>query len=311
MASDKEEEAMEYLMELEQLSKSYGGKKVVDNFSLKMQKGHIYGLIGPNGAGKTTVMKMMAGLTGMDSGNIRFFGSEDLDRMRERISFIIEEPYMDLNMTARQNMEYVRLLRGIPDSARIDELLAFVGLADTGKKPAKNFSLGMRQRLGLAMSILPGPEIMVLDEPSNGLDPEGIIDIRNMLKELVSSRNMSILISSHILKELAELCTDYAIIREGKLVEELSHEELLQKTHTRLALRTDDIARTATVLEEKLNIRDYKITHENEILIYEHLDDLKRISKTVTDQGMIITRFNLEGESLEEYYIGKVGEHHE
>lgn len=302
---------MDYIMELEGLSKSYGGKKVVDSFSLKMEKGHIYGLIGPNGAGKTTVMKMMAGLTGADCGSMHFFGSEDLDAMRDRISFIIEEPYMDMNMTARENMEYMRLLRGIPDKKRIDELLAFVGLENTGKKLAKQFSLGMRQRLGLAMSMLPGPEIMVLDEPINGLDPEGIIDFRKMLKELSVSKGITILISSHILKELAELCTDYAIIREGKLVEELSHEELLAKTHTRLALKTGDAAKTATILEEELKIHEYKITHDNEILIYEGLDDLERISKTVTDHGMIITRFNLEGESLEEYYIGKVGEHHE
>ena len=302
---------MDYIMELERLSKSYGGKKVVDSFSLKLEQGHIYGLIGPNGAGKTTVMKMMAGLTGADCGSMRFFGSEDLDAMRDRISFIIEEPYMDMNMTARENMEYMRLLRGIPDKKRIDELLAFVGLENTGKKLAKQFSLGMRQRLGLAMSMLPGPEIMVLDEPINGLDPEGIIDIRKMLKELSVSKGITILISSHILKELAELCTDYAIIREGKLVEELSHEELLAKTHTRLALKTGDAAKTATILEEELKIHDYKITYDNEILIYEGLDDLERISKTVTDHGMIITRFNLEGESLEEYYIGKVGEHHE
>ena len=299
---------MEYVMALDQLSKSYGRKKDVDGLSLKMEKGHVYGLIGPNGAGKTTVMKMMAGLTGADSGKIRFFGSENLDKMRDRVSFIIEEPYMDLSMTARQNMEYIRRLRGIPDQGRIDELLAFVGLENTGKKIAGQFSLGMRQRLGLAMSMLPGPEIMVLDEPINGLDPEGIIDIRNMLMELVRTRKVTILISSHILKELSELCTDYAIIREGKLVEELSHEELLQKTHTRLALQTDDVTRTATVIEEKLNIHDYKITHDNEIMIYERLDELKKISKTVTDQGLIITRFNLEGESLEEYYIGKVGE---
>lgn len=302
---------MDYVMELEELNKSYGGKKVVDSFSLKMEKGHVCGLIGPNGAGKTTVMKMMAGLTGADAGEMRFFGSKDLDKMRDRISFIIEEPYMDLSMTAWQNMEYMRLLRGVPDKNRIEELLTFVGLEHAGKKPAKKFSLGMRQRLGLAMALLPGPEIMVLDEPINGLDPEGIIDIRNMLKQLVSERDMTILISSHILKELSELCTDYAIIREGKLVEKLSHEELLQRTHTRLALQTDDIARTATVLEDQLNIHDYKISHENEIHVYEGLEDLKRISKTVTDGGLIITRFNLEGESLEEYYIGKVGENHE
>ncbi|MBR3510272.1 MAG: ATP-binding cassette domain-containing protein [Lachnospiraceae bacterium] len=302
---------MDHVMELVGLSKSYGGKKVVDSFSLKMEKGHVYGLIGPNGAGKTTVMKMMAGLTAADEGSMQFFGSEDLDRMRDRISFIIEAPCMDQNMTARQNMEYVRLLRGIPDKNRIDELLAFVGLENTGKKLAKNFSLGMRQRLGLAMSILPGPEIMVLDEPINGLDPEGIIEIRKMLKDLAVNKGMTILISSHILKELSELCTDYAIIREGKLIEELSQEELLQKTHTRLVLQTDDVARTATILEDHLKLQDYKITHENEILIYEQLDDLRRISKTVTDHGLIITHFHLEGESLEEYYIGKVGERHE
>ncbi len=299
---------MEYVTEIEKLSKSYGGKKAVDSFSLKMQKGHIYGLIGPNGAGKTTIMKMMAGLTGADSGNIKFFGSDDLDRMRERISFIIEEPYMDYGMTARQNMEYIRLLCGIPDEKRVDELLEFVGLAGTGKKRAKEFSLGMKQRLGLAMALLPRPELMVLDEPINGLDPEGIIDIRNLLSELVSRDNITVLISSHILKELSELCTDYAIVKDGRLIEELSHEELLQKTRSCLALNTDDIARTATVLEDELNIHNYKITHENEILIYERLDELKRISKTVTDHGFIIIRFNLEGESLEEYYIGKVGE---
>ena len=199
-------------------------------------------------------MKMMAGLTGSDSGSMKFFGSDDLDRMRERISFIVEEPYMDYGMTARQNMEYIRLLRGIPDEKRVDELLEFVGLADTGKKRAKEFSLGMKQRLGLAMALLPRPELMVLDEPINGLDPEGIIDIRNLLSELVNRDNITVLISSHILKELSELCTDYAIVKDGRLIEELSHEELLQKTRSCLALNTDDIARTAAVLEDELNI---------------------------------------------------------
>ena len=299
---------MEYVMELEGLSKTYGKKKAVDSFSLKMKKGHIYGLIGPNGAGKTTIMRMMAGLTKEDSGKMQFFGSDDLDRMRDRMSFIIEEPYMDHSMTAAQNMQYISCLRGIPDMKRCDELLDFVGLGDTGKKTAGDFSLGMRQRLGLAMAMLPGPEIMVLDEPINGLDPEGIIDIRLMLKHIVDERNVTILISSHILKELSELCTDYAIVRDGKLIEELSHEELIAKTRSYLALRTDDIPRTAAVLEEKLGITNYKNTHDNELLVYERLDELELISRTVTESGLVITRFNPEYESLEEYYIGKVGE---
>ncbi len=298
---------MEYVMELEGLTKSFKKKKAVDNFSLKMEKGHIYGLIGPNGAGKTTIMKMMAGLTAPDSGEMRFFGSEDVENKRNRMSFIIEEPYMEHNMTARDNMKYLMYLRGVADESRIDELLEFVGLADTGRKPAGKFSLGMRQRLGLAMSLISKPEIMVLDEPINGLDPEGILDIRNMLADLVRKENMTILISSHILKELSTLCTDYAIVREGCLVEELSAEELEAKTRSYYVLRTNDISRTTAVLEEKLGIREYKVTYENEIMIYERLGEIELISKTVTDNGLVITRLNPEGESLEEYYIGKVG----
>ena len=298
---------MEYVMELEGLTKSFKKKKAVDNFSLKMEKGHIYGLIGPNGAGKTTIMKMMAGLTAPDSGEMRFFGSEDVENKRNRMSFIIEEPYMEHNMTARDNMKYLMYLRGVADESRIDELLEFVGLADTGRKPAGKFSLGMRQRLGLAMSLISKPEIMVLDEPINGLDPEGILDIRNMLADLVHKENMTILISSHILKELSTLCTDYAIVREGCLVEELSAEELEAKTRSYYVLRTNDISRTTAVLEEKLGIREYKVTYENEIMIYERLGEIELISKTVTDNGLVITRLNPEGESLEEYYIGKVG----
>jgi ABC-2 type transport system ATP-binding protein len=308
MNSEKEVDTMEYVMELEGLTKTYGKKKAVDSFSLKMEKGHIYGLIGPNGAGKTTIMRMMAGLTKEDSGSMSFFASSELDRMRERMSFMIEEPFMDFDMSAKQNMEYIRFLRGIPDEKRCEEILEFVGLSDTGKKTAGQFSLGMRQRLGLAMAMLPAPEIMVLDEPINGLDPEGIIDIRNIIKKMVAEQGTTILISSHILKELSELCTDYAIVREGRLIEELSHEKLLAKTRSCLALKTNDIERTATVLEEKLNIKNYKHTHDNELLIYERLDETELISRTVTENGLVITRLNPEGESLEEYYIGKVGE---
>lgn len=299
---------MDNIVEIERLSKSYGKKKVVDSFSLKMEKGHIYGLIGPNGAGKTTIMRMMAGLTKQDSGSMRFFGSEELDKKRERISFIIEEPYMDLDMSAKENLEYIRFLRGIPDEKRSEEMLEFVGLADTGKKTAGKFSLGMRQRLGLAMAMLPGPEIMILDEPINGLDPEGIIDIRNMIKKLVSEKKITVMISSHILKELSELCTDYAIVREGKLIEELSHEELLAKTRSYLALGTNDVNRTTAVLEEKLNIKNYRVTHDNEIFIYERFEERELISRTVTENDLVILRLNPEGESLEDYYIGKVGE---
>ncbi len=302
---------MEYVMELEGLTKTFGKKTAVDNFSLKIEKGHICGLIGPNGAGKTTIMRMMAALTEPDSGEMKFFGSTNLDEARSRMSFIIEEPYMEHSMTARENMQYLRFIRGVADESRIDMLLDFVGLKDVGKKKVGKFSLGMRQRLGIAMSLLAKPEFMVLDEPINGLDPEGIIDVRKMLLKLTEEEKITILISSHILKELSELCTDYAIVNHGKLIEKLSHEELLLKTKTFIGLRTNDIGRTCTVLEGSLGIRNYKVSPENEIMIYERLEDLERISSIVTQNNLTITKINVEGESLEDYYIGKVGDQNE
>lgn len=298
-------------MELEGLTKTFGKKTAVDNFSLKIEKGHICGLIGPNGAGKTTIMRMMAALTEPDSGEMKFFGSTNLDEARSRMSFIIEEPYMEHSMTARENMQYLRFIRGVADESRIDKLLDFVGLKDVGKKKVGKFSLGMRQRLGIAMSLLAKPEFMVLDEPINGLDPEGIIDVRKMLLKLTEEEKITILISSHILKELSELCTDYAIVNHGKLIEKLSHEELLLKTKTFIGLRTNDIGRTCTVLEGSLGIRNYKVSPENEIMIYERLEDLERISSIVTQNNLTITKINVEGESLEDYYIGKVGDQNE
>lgn len=307
----RKEYGMEYVMELEGLTKTFGRKTAVDNFSLKIEKGHICGLIGPNGAGKTTIMRMMAALTEPDSGEMKFFGSANLDEARSRMSFIIEEPYMEHSMTARENMQYLRFIRGVADESRIDKLLDFVGLKDVGKKKVGKFSLGMRQRLGIAMSLLAKPEFMVLDEPINGLDPEGIIDVRKMLLKLTEEEKITILISSHILKELSELCTDYAIVNHGKLIEKLSHEELLLKTKTFIGLRTNDIGRTCTVLEGSLGIRNYKVSPENEIMIYERLEDLERISSIVTQNNLTITKINVEGESLEDYYIGKVGDQNE
>lgn len=307
----RKEYGMEYVMELEGLTKTFGKKTAVDNFSLKIEKGHICGLIGPNGAGKTTIMRMMAALTEPDSGEMKFFGSANLDEARSRMSFIIEEPYMEHSMTARENMQYLRFVRGVADESRIDMLLDFVGLKDVGKKKVGKFSLGMRQRLGIAMSLLAKPEFMVLDEPINGLDPEGIIDVRKMLLKLTEEEKITILISSHILKELSELCTDYAIVNHGKLIEKLSHEELLLKTKTFIGLRTNDIGRTCTVLEGSLGIRNYKVSPENEIMIYERLEELERISSIVTQNNLTITKINVEGESLEDYYIGKVGDQNE
>ena len=227
------------------------------------------------------------------------------------MSFMIEQPIIANNMNARDNIEYIRLLRGYPDDRRVDEILELVGLADTGKKYAHKFSLGMKQRLGIGMALLPKPEVMVLDEPVNGLDPEGIVEVRQLIKRMQEEMGVTVLISSHLLSELSEICTDFSMITGGRLVENLSREQLLAKCRGRIALRTDSIEGTAAVLEEKLSIHDYKVIHGDEIHIYERLDEVPKISKTITDSGFIITRLAEEGQNLEEYYLEKVGEHNE
>ena len=300
------------VIELKNISKKYGKATVVDNFSLNVEKGHICGLIGPNGAGKTTIMKMMAGLASPTSGEIGFFGKNDnLDLSRKRMAFMLEAPIIDKSMNARQNMEYVRYVKGVADKKKIDEMLDFVGLHDVGKKAAGKFSLGMTQRLGIAMALLTEPEIMVLDEPVNGLDPEGIVEIRLMLKKLSEEKNVTIIISSHILSELSELCTDFSIINHGKQIENLSREELMAKCRSYYAIRTNDINRTAAVIEDKLGTKQYKVIHGDEIRLFDFLDNIEKVSKTITDNGLILTKFISEGESLEEFYLSKVGAENE
>ena len=300
------------VLEMNNVSKIYGKKAVVDNFSLSVEKGHICGLIGPNGAGKTTIMKMLSGLAAPNSGEISFFGdSKNLDSSRSRISFMLEAPIIDKSLTAKANMKYVRYVKGVADKNKIDEVLDFVGLGNTGKKAARNFSLGMCQRLGIAMALLTEPEIMVLDEPVNGLDPEGIVEIRLMLKKLAEERNVTIVISSHILSELSELCTDFSIINHGRVIENLSREELMAKCRSYIAIKTNDINRTAAVIEDKLGTKQYKVIHGEELHLFDCIDNVETVSKTITDSGLILTKLTSEGESLEEFYLSKVGAENE
>ena len=300
---------MEEILCLEQLTKVFkkGKPAVVDHFNLTIKKGHIYGLIGPNGAGKTTIMKMIAGLVAPTSGRIAIFGNSDhLDESRSRMSFMLEAPYLDKSMTAVQNMQYIRYVRGVAKEERINEILKYVSLADTGKKTVRQFSLGMKQRLGIGMALLPSPEIMVLDEPVNGLDPEGIVNVRNMLRKLCLEEGITILISSHLLSELSELCTDFVIMDHGKLVESISDKELAERCRSFLTIKTNDIDKTAAVLEQKLPMTEYRVMEKEEIRLFTHLDEVEKVSKTITDSGLILTKLVLEGENLEEYYLSRV-----
>lgn len=294
------------------ISKSYKKAEVLHDFSLTVERGHICGLIGPNGAGKTTIMKILAGLMFQSMGELEFFGSPDnLENSRARMSFMIEQPIISGRMTARENLQYVRYLRGYPDEKRIDEIMDIIGLSDTGKKKVNKFSLGMKQRLGFGMALLPKPEIMVLDEPVNGLDPEGIVEVRQLIKRMQEEWSVTVLISSHLLSELSELCTDFSIISHGNLIENLSREDLLVKCRGRIALKTDEINKAATILEDKLSVHDYKVIHGEEIHIFEKLSEVRHISKTLTDSGIVIIKLNEEGQNLEDYYLEKVGDSHE
>ena len=294
------------------LCKKYKKAEVLHDFNITVERGHICGLIGPNGAGKTTIIKILAGLIAPSRGDMVFFGNGDnLDENRRRMSFMIEAPMILLGMTARENLAYIRYLRGYPDEKRIDEVLELVGLSDTGDKKAAKFSLGMKQRLGIGMALLTRPEVLVLDEPVNGLDPEGIVDVRRILQRLSDEENVTILISSHILAELAELCTDFSIINKGNLIENISRDKLHDKCKSHVTLRTDDEKKTAFVLENTLGIHSYKVMKDGEIHIFERLDDVGGISRAVTQSGLVVQKLCEEGTSLEEYYMEKVGEQHE
>ena len=296
------------ILSLSGLTKTFGRRAAVSNVSFDVQRAHICGLIGPNGAGKTTIMKMLAGLCEPTSGSMSLFGGGDLAAQRSRVSFMLEAPIIDLGLSARDNMRYVQIIRGVADDDRITSLLELVRLDPAEKKSVRKYSLGMKQRLGIAMALLPDPELLVLDEPVNGLDPEGIVEIRRLLKRLCEEQGKTILISSHLLAEMAELCTDYAIINRGALVEQLSHEELLSHCRDHISIRTDDINRTAAVIEEKLGTRNYRVVHGEEIQLMERLDDIAGVSRAITESGLTITRLISEGESLEQYYLSKVGD---
>ena len=301
----------EILIEVKNLDKQYMKQKAVNNANFQIKRGMICGLIGPNGAGKTTIMKMLGGLAIPTGGSISIFGetSENgLAKARSRMSFMIETPYAKEKLSARENLEKQRLQKGIPDKKRIDEVLEIVGLSDVGKKPVKNFSLGMRQRLGIANALMTKPEIMVLDEPVNGLDPEGIVEIRELLLKLNREEHITILISSHILSELSLLCTDYLFINKGKLLQAVSADELKKLCREYYRISTDNNSLAAAILENKLGITQFDVDKDGSIRLYEQLDNMYTVSKTLFENGVVPVVLHINEANLEQYYMNMVGE---
>ena len=292
------------------ITKKYGEQLAVDNVNMTIKKGDIYGFIGQNGAGKTTLIRLITGLIHKSGGEIELLGANEeneLNKARTMVGSLIETPSFYTNMTARENLEVSRLVRNIPGKKCIDEVLELVGLKDVEKKKVKNFSLGMRQRLGIANALMGNPKLLILDEPINGLDPMGIVEIRELLKKINKEKDMTILISSHILSELSELATTYGIISNGKLIEEITAKQLSEKCRQYIDLKVDNTARAVILLERELGISDYEVLEDSNIKVFSNLDNVGEINSLLSRSGIIVESISVKGENLEEYFMNKVG----
>lgn len=256
------------------ITKKYQNTLALDHVSMSVKRGDIYGFIGENGAGKTTMIRVLTSLTRPTTGEITLFGEQgrSLAAQRARIGCIVEGPSLYLDMTAYENLEVQRLQRGIPGKACIEKALSTVNLKDTDKKKAKDFSLGMRQRLALAIALLGDPEFLVLDEPINGLDPTGIIELRNLLKDLNKKHGITILISSHILSELHQLANRYGILHKGKLLQEITATKLDERCKKHLLIQVSDAAAAVTLFEKELHTSNFVVMPDKSIRLYDFID---------------------------------------
>lgn len=299
----------EYLLKTEHLTKQFKRFRALDDVSIQLEKGKIYGLIGKNGAGKTTLMRLICGLSYPSEGSIELFGKKnhgEYEKQLRRIGSLIEYPTMNGKMTALQNMRMHRIMRGIPN-VQDQKLLELVGLQDVANKKVKDYSLGMRQRLGIAIALLVTPELLILDEPVNGLDPVGVVEIRNLIKRLNEEYNMTVLISSHNLPELYQMATDYIIVDQGKIKKEVSLEELEECCKHFLKIECEEPAKLACILRDQLKTDNFKVMPDNSIRLYDNFEDKKSISRMIYENGIIPTEFTVKGDTLENYFLSIIG----
>lgn len=300
----------EIILRTNKLTKKYKNQKAADQVSITIKKGDIYGLIGENGSGKSTIIKMILGLVSPTSGEVEIFGEtseEALNKGRGSIGSIVESPVFYPYLSAYKNLEYYRIQKGIEDDKLIDEVLSLVGLVDVRNKKFKTFSLGMKQRLGLAFAIMINPEILILDEPINGLDPSGIVELRKILLRLNREKGVTIFLSSHILGELSQVASKYGFISKGKLLKEVRAEELNKECKSYLRIIVEDMDRALLVLESKLNTLDYKVTNEGEIQLFDYIDRPEIVSQVLGENEIYIRSLSEEGLSLEDYYMDLIG----
>lgn len=294
-----------FVIETKQLTKVYGEQDVVKAVNIHVKKGRIYGLLGRNGAGKTTIMKMILGLTPITSGKVDVFGQDIKGREKQvfpRIGAIIETPGFYPNLTGTENLEIFAKLRGTVGPNAVKKALEVVGLPYKDKKLFSKYSLGMKQRLGIANAILHDPELLILDEPTNGLDPIGIAEVRNFIKELSVERGKTILISSHILSEIALLADDIGIIDHGLLLEENSMKELKKKNRKYILLQVSDVSKAALTLEHQFHLVDYSVHDDQTLRIYDTCLDMAEINKALIVQDIAVISSQVCNDTLEDYF---------
>ena len=296
---------MDIILKTNNLTKKFGHNTAVNNVNMTISKGEIYGFIGKNGAGKTTFMKMVLSLTYPTSGSIELFNGEKSKDALKKVGSLIESPGLYKGATAYENMYRFSIIYG--GGEKINELLELVGLSKVGKKKVKDFSLGMKQRLGIAISLLGDPEFLVLDEPINGLDPAGIKEIRDVILKINKKKGTTFLISSHLLDELSKVVTKYGIIDNGCLIEEVSKEELINRCQNKLVVTTKDSKKAKKVLSEIIN-PDNIIINGNDIEILSNIDKGEEINKLLCKNNIYASKICPTLDSLEDYFIRKIGD---
>jgi len=296
-----------YIIETTDLCKKYGNKLVVNNASMHVKKGSIYGFVGENGSGKTTIMRLLMSLAIPTSGSYKLFGIDSKDKkiyeIRKKISAIVEAPSLVMSMDAYDNLKYACYYCGVKDLSIIEPTLEKVGLGDTGKKKVKDFSLGMRQRLGIAVLLLNSPELLLLDEPMNGLDPEGIKEMRELLVDLANS-GITILISSHILSELEKVATDWGFICKGHLMEEISSSDLIKMCDTTIEIRYEDVSKLEDGLKQ-IGVKDFKNIGNNTVKIFDKVKTKDLLNK-LSDLDIDVDDIKTINVSVEDYYLNLV-----
>ncbi|SFU51117.1 ABC-2 type transport system ATP-binding protein [Clostridium sp. DSM 8431] len=298
----------QYVFRCKNVSKVCNSEQILSNVSMEIEKGYIYGLVGKNGVGKTSIIRVICGLLVNDTGSIELFGNnENFQKERQRISSLIDSPNLYENMTARENMNLARIQRGIPGEKCIDENLRLVGLNNVGRKKVKDFSLGMKQKLAIALALMNSPEFLILDEPINGLDVISIKQIRDLIIDINKKKGTTILISSHILSELSFVANKYIFMDKGTIINEVDSQELNDICKKYIHIKVRDVERAAIILERDLNIKNYKITSQESIRIYDDLDT-EKIIYVLSKNNIGIKECMHVNESIEDYLSNLIGE---